>query len=313
MAASALGATSASAATEFGNGCTGNKSSENVTIVSTANGPGNPLSATAPVSGVITRWTFNVVPIPAGILSQTLKIFHPTGTPNQYQVTGESAPAPISSGLNTFSARISVQAGDRIGSSGTASGKVITVYCETENEGDRVGAVLGSPTVGSTATFAEEVGKLQNPITAQIEPDADNDGYGDETQDKCPQSAVTQVACPVVALSTSSSVRKGLVTVLVTASSQAAVTVGGTVKLGKGKTATLSGGTQIVAPGALAQFTVLFPKKLKDALKSLSRKRSLTLSLTASAPNVVGAPTVSALSLKVKGQKKPKRHRKPKH
>jgi hypothetical protein len=304
----AIGASSASAATEFGNSCLGNKSLANATILSTANAPGNPLSATAPVSGVITRWTFNVVPIPSGVLSQSLKIFHSTGSPNQFQVTGESSPAPISSGLNTFATRISVQAGDHLGTSGTASGTVITVFCETGNEGDRIGAIPGNPSVGSTGTVVEEVGKLQNPITATIEPDADNDGYGDETQDKCPQSALTQAPCPVVALSASSKATKGTVTVLITSSVQAQVTVGGTVKLGKGKSASLSGGTQVVAPGTLAQFTVLFPKALKSRLRELSPKHSLTLNLAATAPNVVGAPTVTNLSVKLKGQKKSKKH-----
>jgi hypothetical protein len=32
-----------------------------------------------------------------------------------------------------------------------------------------------------------------------IEPDADRDGFGDETQDKCPANAATQATCPVKA------------------------------------------------------------------------------------------------------------------
>jgi hypothetical protein len=38
---------------------------------------------------------------------------------------------------------------------------------------------------------------LHVPVTAQIEHDADNDGYGDETQDACPTNASTQGACPL--------------------------------------------------------------------------------------------------------------------
>jgi hypothetical protein len=33
---------------------------------------------------------------------------------------------------------------------------------------------------------------------ADIEPDADRDGFGDETQDACPINAATQGACPAV-------------------------------------------------------------------------------------------------------------------
>jgi len=297
----------AAASTLVGNQCQGNTSLSNVTTLSTANAPGNPLPARVPSAGVVTSWTFNVVPIPPGVLTQTLKIFRATGAPNQFQAVGESSPAPIVTGSNSFGTRISVQAGDYLGTSGSASGTVVTVFCNTGNPGDRMGIMTGNVTSGATATLLTEEAARQNPITATIEPDADNDGYGDETQDKCPQSATTQAPCPVIALSTSSSVKKGLATVLVTSSLQAAVTVGGTVKLGKGKTATLSGGTQVVLPGVISKFTLLFTKQLKDKLKSLSRKRSLTLNLTASAPNVIGAPTISALSVKLKGQKKAKR------
>jgi hypothetical protein len=33
-------------------------------------------------------------------------------------------------------------------------------------------------------------------LSGTIEPDADHDGYGDETQDQCPTDATTQAACP---------------------------------------------------------------------------------------------------------------------
>jgi hypothetical protein len=68
----------------------------------------------------------------------------------------------------------------------------------------------------------------------------------------------------------------------------------------------LNGGTQIVAPGTLSKFTILFPQKLKAKLKQLSRKRSLWLRLTATTPNTIGTPTVSKLKVKLKGQAKPK-------
>jgi hypothetical protein len=142
-----------------------------------------------------------------------------------------------------------------------------------------------------------------------IEPDADNDGYGDETQDKCPQLATVQALCPVVALSARPIAKKGLVTVLITASSQASVAVAGKVSLGKGKTAKLNGGTQVVAPGTIAKFTLLFSKKLKTALKTIPAKRSLSLRLTATAPNLVGAATIRKLKVKLQGQAKPKRHK----
>jgi hypothetical protein len=308
IAVSAFGAVSASAATEFGDNCT-------TTILGTASPPatlfdlavpGNPLPITAPSGGVVTKWKVNAGS--AGSASPSLRILRQTGA-KTVQVIGESGAATLGPGLNTFDTRITIQAGDRVALSAAGPFPV----CQTA-EDSTVGGFVNSGGVGSTNEFLEiPTAKARIPVFAVIEPDADNDGYGDETQDKCPQNAAFQV-CPVVALSTSATAKKGLANVLVTTSSQAAVTVSGTVRLGKGKgnTATLSGGTQVVLPGVISKFTLLFTQKLKAKLKQLNPKQSLTLSVTATAPNVVGAPSVSSLKVKLKGQKKPKKHTKPK-
>jgi hypothetical protein len=314
FAISLLGATSASAATEAGNRCGANASDGGFFFLSLANGPGNPLPAGIPSSGVITRWSFSVaLPFPPGIaLTESLKVLRPTGAPNQFQVVGESSPQTVSSGSQTFSTRISVRAGDLIGAVAAAEGSTGTVFCKTDVPGDRAAVIPGSASTGSIVTSSEEVEGVQNPIVVFVEPDADNDGFGDETQDQCPQNAAVQVACPVipvVALSTSAVAKKGLMTVLITSSTQAPVTVTGTAKLGKGKTAKLNGGTQIVAPGTIARFTLLFPQKLKNKLKQLSPKQRLTVNVVATAVNSAGQPSTRALKVKLKGQAKPKKPR----
>jgi len=303
IAVGSIAAPSASAATEIGNNCVATTAPPGYTMVQLAKAPGSslPLAATGP--GVVTKWKVRLPSVP-GTFPQTLKVFRPVGG-NAFNVIAENT-QNIGTGESTFDVRVPVQAGDRLGLYG--SGSLGALACVTSNTADVLGTFIGNIPIGSTQNFTANPG-LQVAVSGLVEPDADGDGYGDETQDKCPQNAAVQVPCPVVALSTSASAKRGLANVLITASSQAAVTVGGTVKLGKGKTATLSGGTQVVLPGVISKFTLLFGQKLKEKLKSLSRKRSLTLNLTASAPNVVGAPTVSALSVKLKGQKKPKRHR----
>jgi hypothetical protein len=304
-----VGASAASAATEFGSHCIGNRAEEgqSYAVIQLSQG-GVPTAA--PASGVVTSWKIRLVGVPFA-LPQQLKVFRPTGNPSQFQVVGESETANVVSGENTFATRIPIQTGDRIGL--FANSQFGALFCaetpETESPGNSIGIISGNPTTGSTATLAESAPETLVPVSAVIEPDADNDGYGDETQDKCPQNASTQSPCPVIALSASAVAKKGLATMLITSSSQASVTVAGTAKLGKGKSATLNGGTQIITPGVIAKFTLLFPKALKAKLKQLSRKRFLFLNLTATAPNVVGAPTVTSLKVKLKGQAKPK----PKH
>jgi hypothetical protein len=315
-AISLIGASGAAAATEFGSQCTANRAEKggSYAVVQLSQGG---VATAAPVSGVVTNWKINLAPVPLS-LPQQLKVFRPTASPSQFQVVGESAMANVVPGQNTFATRIPIQAGDHIGL--FASSEYGALFCgetpESEAPGNSIGFIPGNPTVGSTATLTDPPVEGLVPAAAVIEPDADNDGYGDETQDKCPQNAAVQASCPVpvpaVTLSASAIAKKGLVTVLITSNSQAPVTVTGTVKLGKGKSAALSGGTQIVVPGVISRFTLLFPEKLTSKLKQLSRKQFLWLNLAATAPNSAGAITTSNLKVKLKGQAKPRLHAKAK-
>jgi hypothetical protein len=319
-ALSLLAGPSAFAGTVVGSNCAANKSIGNSAIVSLKNPAGYPLPSAIPSAGVITSWTFNLgVPLPLGFeVSEQLKVFAPTSAPNQFKVVGESALSPVGPGITTIPTRIPVQNGDLLGSNVIVNnnGKIEqgAIFCETKDAGDEIGEVPGDPGTGATVSTTVSEAGFQNPVTVTVEPDADGDGFGDETQDKCPTDASTAGPCPIpppppapTLLSATSAAAKGLVTLTVTSTAQASVSVGGSVKLGKGKTAKLSGGTQIVAPGALAKFIVLFPSKLKARLKQLTTKQSLPLKLAVSAPGA----TTKNLTVKVKGQKPAEpRHRK---
>ena len=62
-----------------------------------------------------------------------------------------------------------------------------TSYTQHDSSGD----VL-PPTMGTFARTPD----LQLNVSAILEPDADGDGFGDETQDQCPTDASTQGPCP---------------------------------------------------------------------------------------------------------------------
>jgi hypothetical protein len=301
---------SASAGTVVGSNCGGTTSIGNGIVISLK----SPAGSAIPSNGVITSWTYSLgLPIPPEYsVSAQLKVFAPTAVASQFKVVGESALSQVGSGATTNLTRIPVEAGDLLGSGVLVihEGKTEqgAIFCETKNPGDEIGEIPGDPVTGVTASTATTEAGLQNPVTVNVEPDADHDGYGDETQDKCPTDASTQGPCPTppppavpITLSASAAAQKGLVTVTLTSSAQATVSVGGTVKLAKGKTAKLSGGTQIVAPGSLAKFTIVFPAKLKTALKKTPPNKKLTLSLSASAPGA----TTKSLMVKVPGQEKP--------
>jgi hypothetical protein len=295
----------ATAATEFGDNCTAD---EPVTVpytLTTLSAPSAALPLTAPSSGVITKVKVQIgIPLPITIPEQ-VKLLKSAGG-NNYTVTNQTT-VQAGSGLTVADARMPVQAGERLAMHGLPFSYEGTpfsgyeFYCETV-PGSVLGAVVGDVSVGTTTEFTPvTVGRV--PLAAVIEPDADNDGFGDETQDKCPQSASTQGECPTIKLDLSSAVKKkGSVVVLVTATSEAPVKVAGTVKLGKGKTAKLSGGKHTVKPGKISHFTLKFPGKLKTALANLPKSQSLKLKVTASATDLIGRIAKDQLKVKLKGQ-----------
>jgi hypothetical protein len=297
----AAGPGTASAATEFGDTCSGDDTAPPYTLT-TLSSPGSGLALTAPVSGVITKVKVqNLIPFPFTVPTQ-VKLLRSAGGNTFTNVS--QVDVQVGVGQTTANARMPVQAGDRLGLHGTPFSyegipiEGISIYCEVPGV---LGAALSDVGVSSSANFEPAIeGRV--PLAATIEPDADNDGYGDETQDACPQSASVQVACPPVALSTSTQVKKGSVTIIVTSSTAAPVTVKGVAKLGKGKKAKMNGGTQNLLPGTLNKYRLFFPKGLKNKLKEMEPSKKLTLKVTVSGTSVSGAVTTKTLKLKLKGQ-----------
>jgi hypothetical protein len=144
-----------------------------------------------PSAGVITSWSSY-----KGSQPQQLKLkVGRLVASSDYTVVGESALETLTvAGTNLFPTRIAVAAGDVIG-----------LYSATSNVG----------TVEENAGFDFEMFRqlnadlapggpysLEGPflfdainVAAYLEPDADSDGFGDESQDKCPGSAGTVDGC----------------------------------------------------------------------------------------------------------------------
>jgi len=301
MAAALFGASGASAATEFGDACFANETAKQSVTIYEAFAPENPTPAAAPAAGVITKWRVNLHPAAPFAVPTTLKVLHPLG-PNSAQIVGE-ATQNVPPGGSSAETRIPVQSGDHLALFGPSA--IGFLYCKLPADTAVIGGFIGpGGSVGATVPIVEEPADVRVPVTGFLEPDADKDGYGDETQDKCPQSAAIQTPCPAVTVDASSVAKKGSVIVLVSVNSPAPVTVAGTVKLGKGKPATLQGGTQTLAPGAMARFKLKFTKRVKNKLADLSPKQKLTLKISATATNVAGLVSTDNVNAKLKGQAK---------
>jgi hypothetical protein len=149
-----------------------------------------PPAYSSPTAGVLTSFSYyanNAGSVRAVVLG-------PSATPTHRTVSATSSLDAVTPGsVNTFPVRIAFPAGSTIGlyvsqndmgclASGPVTDIAATSPFDPATATDYPGT---SPVPGTRAD-----------ISAVLEPDADGDGYGDVSQDACPQSATTQTACP---------------------------------------------------------------------------------------------------------------------
>jgi len=253
--------------------------------------------------GVITAWS--VVP-GTGTFPEKLVILHATGNPNEYTEVAESATESISSAASTFRTQIPVRAGDYIGAYGPAPSG--TLICPGASA-DVVTYFAGDPGLGPPQTYSSN-GSVLVDLSVNVEPDADRDGFGDETQDGCPQLHAVQATCPLIGLGSGALARKRWATLFVATDSDASVSVTATTKipnfgkrtlLARRKQINLEGPVQSVSPGRVVAFKVGLPPRLKLALRHLRRSKYVNMTLTASATNVAGVPSQTSSTVKLRG------------
>jgi hypothetical protein len=147
------------------------------------------LQYSAPSDGVITGWDFQAGAAPPQLKFKVGRLV----SGSTYSIVGESGiVTPAASTLNHYLVRIPVKADDLIGfytvtTGGCDQGVMNPSFTELTATGDVA--------PGAQASFIGEA--FQMDVSASLEPDADHDGFGDETQDQCPTNASTQGPCPV--------------------------------------------------------------------------------------------------------------------
>ena len=142
---------------------------------------------TVPSDGVITSWTFQADPEGATVRLKVVRA-NPDGT---HTLVGQSAVETVAPNqLGSFRTRVPVKAGDFIGTAGI-SGKTVAY---TGADGDRVVLAAGDQEPGSTTNYSNVQG-IRVDVTASLEPDADADGYGDESEDLCTTDPTLQTPC----------------------------------------------------------------------------------------------------------------------
>jgi uncharacterized repeat protein (TIGR01451 family) len=146
-----------------------------------------------PSDGVITSWSSQGTAM--GTTSLKIKFFRPTSVLGDYTVVGQSdlGSVPASSAVVTFPTRIPVRTGDLLGISKPTGG---CAQAMTGANGDTYVFRAGDAPDGETDTYSSPNTQFRVDASAKLEPDADGDGFGDETQDGCPGDPGKVAGCP---------------------------------------------------------------------------------------------------------------------
>jgi hypothetical protein len=306
----------AASAAQFGSECPATLRSTAGTVMQISRA-GAPISTSGP--GVVTSWAVNN-PSYEGVMEE-LKIFQPIG-PEFEVVAGSALQAVPKGGLSKFDVRIPVAAGVQFG----VYDPVGAPECyNTFTSEDKYGHYAGDvPVKGKIKSFDYVSEKTLIALAVTVEPDADGDGFGDQTQDGCPTNAAAQGACPTTAPGTggggspgggatpsvptttaptvgitSATLEGNTVAVKLSAGAQAQVTVSGLIK---GKPAAVAT-TVAVTPGAVGRAYLTLSKATRERLAKLPAKGHLTLVIEAQTAGAVPA----SRELPLRGRKKPHR------
>jgi hypothetical protein len=154
----------------------------------------------SPIDGVVVRWRVRRGSGGGGMTADTitLRVLRPTGVVSQFTAVGTSEPHMVPGGavdpvdVYEYPTRLPIAAGDRIGlgtTAQTATYRTMTNASYLERDPPLAD--------GATATF--DPGTFPNLyvlVNADVEPDCDSDGFGDETQDADTSSCIADTAAP---------------------------------------------------------------------------------------------------------------------
>jgi hypothetical protein len=134
-----------------------------------------------------------------------LRLWRATATAGTYTLVGTGSLRTLApGGINTFYERIPVAGGDllglRVGNPPSGApldfgGGASCAFTAPAGNTIRYSVLSSEPAAGSDAVLSASLPAYRLNLTARLEPDADADGYGDETQDGCPTAAGTAGGC----------------------------------------------------------------------------------------------------------------------
>ena len=163
---------------------------------------GDPYSGGAPVDGVITKFRIRAyaLEVPGQVTFRVADINLPDPNNNSSAlatakgtgptITIQPDEAALETPITETAGRVPVAKGQHLAIDTTKS--IAAVY---NSNGSKFSYVFSPPLVEGTGARGSTDSANELMVAATIEPDADKDGFGDETQDQCPRQATTQGAC----------------------------------------------------------------------------------------------------------------------
>ncbi len=179
-------ALAAGGSTELGGTTTAPVTQVNAPVVQLSTTPGTS-SYTTP-NGVLTSWRYHSGPTPGSL---RLVLFKPGAVAHAYQAVASTDTKTLAANTGyEFNERIPVKQGYILGLAATNGYIAIPA-----GSSDQIDAFMADVPVGDTATATTAYPAIRENVAATIEPDADGDGFGDVSQDRCPTQAATHDAC----------------------------------------------------------------------------------------------------------------------
>jgi hypothetical protein len=284
-----------------------------------------------PGGGVITAWSHKANSNSGKQLA--LRVYRATVTAGTYILAATTSFQTLApSTVNTFSARVPVSAGDlvglRVGNTPVfpdiIGGGASCTF--TAAAGNTVRAALNTaePAVGGSGALSSTYLLSRLNVTAQLEPDVDADGFGDETQDACPSTAGVTGGCsasapgggtptggtpavdktpPAVKLSARrQALKRGKLRVSVTPSEDAKVTVAGTVSIpGAAKAHRLRKWSGAMKANRSHVLRLRLPAKARRAVRrALARRKRVRVRVTVSVRDAAGNVGAAKRSVRLK-------------
>lgn len=175
----------------IGEDCTANALVTSRTSLVAGGSDSSPYPEIVPRGGdsVITMWSVNTGP-ELGTLPLRLEVYEPAERAD-VKVGESRMERVITSRGNDFRTRIPVNGGERVGLYGPYG----MLVCEGD---EKAGSLRsdGEIVTGEHRSFRFEPG-IGTPVWARVERDRDRDGFGDQTQDRCPGAGSRGDDCPI--------------------------------------------------------------------------------------------------------------------